>query len=183
MLAACLLSPKVEVVLLLLFLLLLLLECWPLRLQRYRSALLQWYVDLFRRMEHLVGRRLPGELLLGLLLGEWPGSGEHVLLSGLRLQLMNSRSVLLLLLLLWLLLLLLPVRFPWLIVLLAVVFLAGVETAARVVSVPVPECHVWPGIELFRVHRPVQEVVDEVVLRRLFADVLATGRHADQMHL
>lgn len=104
-----------------------------------------------------------------------------MLLRGLRLRLSPlSESRGRLLLLLSELVLLRPRRRR---LLLAVVFLVRLETAARVVPVAVSERHVRPGVSLLRVHRSVQEVVHEMVLRGLLANVLAAGRHANQMHL
>jgi len=138
-------------------------------------------------MEHLVGRRLSGELLLLLLLllllqllllqyVHWARGGQNVLLRGLGLllQLNTLSGSGLLSELLW------SLRWRLLIV---VVFLACLGTAARVVPVTVPECHVRSGVGFLSVHWPVQEIVDEVVLRRLFANVLAARRHADKMYL
>lgn len=182
-----LLPPEVKVVLLLLLLLellLLLLEAGSLRLQYDWSPLLQRYVDLLGRVEHLVGRWLSGELLLWLLLmlelllllqlhRAW--GRQHVLLCGLGLLLLNALSEHRLLSEL-----LRSLRWR---LLLAVVFLVRLETATWVVPVSVPECHVRSGVGFLRVHRPVQEVVDEMVLGRLFANVLTARWHADQMHL
>lgn len=130
-------------------------------------------------MEHLVGQRLSGELD-GLLRGHRSRRGQHVLLRGLRLllhslsdRLRRRRR-----------------RLPELLgpllrrVLFALVFaVLGLVTAARIVSVAVPQSHVRPGLGLLRVDGPVQEVVDEVILRGLLTNILAAGRHADQVHL
>lgn len=182
--------PEVEFVLLLLLLmlelLLLELEVRPVgRRRRDRPSLLERYVNLFGRMEHLIGL-LSGELrdgLLRLLEDDRPRRGRHDVHLLLRLLLLDALPGRLRLRLLSELLLLQMLR-PVLRRRVLFVFLFGhLEAAARVVTVAVPQSGVRPCVHLVLVHRPVQEVVDEMVLRRLLTDVLRARWHTDQVHL